>query len=445
MLYPHQSDGALWLAQRERACLADDPGLGKTITAIKGASMCGARKMLVLAPTCVAWNWHHECGIWAPKRDPVVITAGRYANIVGRTDTTIMTHGMLLNKKVHAAVCDQAWDVCVVDESHFFRGRNAKRSNLLYHLGGLDRSVADVADRTWCLSGTPMPNNPSDLWTMCHGLWPDEFSESFAAFRARYCITTWTPFGDHVKVIGGKNLDELRERLRGRMLRRRADDVLDLPPVRYETVALRPDKMPQEIELLAAELPASTLAILNNPENCESPEEAFDLLGESKAFAAFRRWCGLAKAEATADLLEHELNDGQLDKVVVMAHHGDVVAHIATRLAKWGVRTITGATSAADREANVRAFQAPGSGVRVIVCNILAGGTGTTLTAASELVFAEMSFVPGENTQAAIRIRRIGQERHCRVRFVSLAGTLDVPLVRVLQRKTEMIREVIDR
>ena len=65
-------------------------------------------------------------------------------------------------------------------------------------------------------------------------------------------------------------------------------------------------------------------------------------------------------------------------------------------------------------------------------------------TAASELGFVERSGVPGENAQAADRIRRIGQESPCRVRFVALDGTLDEALMRVLQRKTAMIREVID-
>tara|TARA_R110000782_G_scaffold253743_1_gene341917 strand:+ start:1418 stop:2746 length:1329 start_codon:yes stop_codon:yes gene_type:complete len=441
VLYPHQPTGRDWLAERSRACLADEPGLGKTITAITAADKAQAHSMLVIAPTCVVWNWHHELDVWSPWRQPVVITSGRYASLIEKADNVIVTHGMLLNKDVRRAVCRKQWDLCVVDESHFFRGPRSKRSNILMALDTIaEECVAPMCERVWMLSGTPMPNDPSDLWTMCHGMWPEEFTETYAEFRARYCLTCWTRYGDNVKVIGSKNTEELRERLKGKILRRRTNDVLNLPPVRYETVALKPTKMPAEIGALAEALPEHVQRALLDPDL--TPEDALELMGANRAFAEYRRWCGLAKAEAVAELLDFELKDKQLDKVVVMAHHTDVVNIIADALKRYGVRTITGATSAADRTANVKAFQER-SDVRVMVCNIIAGGTGNTLTASAELVFAEMSFVPGENTQAAIRIRRIGQERKCRIRFVSLAGTLDEPLVDVLRRKTDMINEVI--
>lgn len=103
--------------------------------------------------------------------------------------------------------------------------------------------------------------------------------------------------------------------------------------------------------------------------------------------------------------------------------------------------TVTGATAAQDRTRAVERFQR--GEARVFVGNIVAAGTGVTLTAASELVFAEMSYVPGENVQAADRIHRIGQRNGCRVRFASLAGTLDESLVGVLRRKSDMVREVM--
>ena len=81
--------------------------------------------------------------------------------------------------------------------------------------------------------------------------------------------------------------------------------------------------------------------------------------------------------------------------------------------------------------------------MRVIVCNIVAGGTGVTLTASSEVLFAELSPVPGENAQAANRCHRIGQREHVRVRVVSLAGTIDEDMNKILKRKTRQIREVL--
>lgn len=439
MLYRHQRDGAEWLAPLQRAALLDHPGLGKTITAIVAADRCRAHRMLVIAPTCVVWNWRREIEKWSPWRKVQVVTKGA-AKLDPKADTIVTTHGLTLNTDLRSRLFARGFDVCVLDESHFFRGAEAKRAAAFYGLGlSVVAAVSHACERVWCLSGTPMPNDASDLWTMCRGQWPDTFRQDFHEFRAHYCETTWTPFGDNVKVIANRNAVELREKLRGKVLRR-PKDVIGLPPVRYETISLRPAKMPHELALVVAELDGNTVAKLAA---ADTAEEAFELLGGSKAFAAFRRLCGLAKAEAASELLEMELASGALPKVVVMAHHTAVVDALAHNLRAYGVRTITGATSAKAREAAVQAFQNDPS-VRVIVCNILAGGTGTTLTAASELVFVEMSFVPGENAQAADRIRRIGQELPCRVRFIALDGTLDEPLVGILQRKVAMIREVLE-
>lgn len=397
--------------------------------------------MLCIVPSCVLWNWATEIERWSPWRIPAVVGASRDAHRIRTNECVVTTHSLLLREPVLQAIVSQDWDVCLVDESHFFRGRTAVRTANLWGIGEIGGvPVSNVTERMWVLSGTPMPNDPSDLWTMCHGMQPAEFPESFADFRAEYCVTGWKPYGDGVKVLGSRNVPALRERLKPWCLRRRKDDVLSLPPVRYETIALRPDKLPRDIPLVAQELDPATLLALTEIGEAEA---GFEALGKRKAFAAFRRLCGLAKAEATAKLVDFELGADLLDKVVLFAHHTDVVNALASTLERHGVVTITGATTAKAREKAVRAFQ-HNSAVRVIVCNILAGGTGTTLTKAANVLFVEMSYVPGENSQAADRIRRIGQTRDCRVRFVSLAGTLDESLVRVLLRKSQMIHEVIN-
>ena len=142
------------------------------------------------------------------------------------------------------------------------------------------------------------------------------------------------------------------------------------------------------------------------------------------------------------DLLDLEINHGSLRKILVFAHHTDVIREIAEGLAEFGVVTITGATLPKARQVAVDRFQTDPS-VQVIVCNIIAGGVGVTLTAACKVELAEMSFVPGDNSQAVKRAHRIGQERPVRVRCHSLAGTPDEMIVDALRLKSSMIREVL--
>lgn len=444
---PHQRTAAQWLAERPRAVLADDPGLGKTASAIMAADRVGG-VLVVVCPACVLWNWKAEIEAWSPARRVQVLDHGA-AEPSPDADAYVTTHGLLLSPLAKRLV-RLAPDVLVVDEIHFFRAWSAKRTRALHG------ALAPAAARVWGLSGTLLPNSAADLWATAHHFWPDRFPEGFFDYRNRFCETAWTPYGDGVKVIGNRDVDALRERLQGVVMRRRRDDVLDLPPLTWETVATVPAAPPTEFATVGAEV----AEMLDRPLPVElagqypdaatvgdlldlgaDPEDIFRALGAGQALARWRRICAAVKAELAVDLIANDM-EGGVDRIVVMAHHRSAVDTIAAGLERFGVVTVTGSTSAADRAQAVRDFQA--GRVRVIVCNILAGGTGITLTAARELLFVELSYVPGENAQAADRIRRIGQQRSCRVRFLSLAGTPDAGIVAALARKVRMIAEVLD-
>jgi SWI/SNF-related matrix-associated actin-dependent regulator 1 of chromatin subfamily A len=115
---------------------------------------------------------------------------------------------------------------------------------------------------------------------------------------------------------------------------------------------------------------------------------------------------------------------------------------IADGLAEFGAVMVTGEVSSRDRQTRIDRFQRD-DGTRVFVGNILAAGTGATLTAGCEVVFVEMSFTPGHNSQAADRTHRMGQSESVRVRCIALASTVDEDLTNALRRKTRLQREVL--
>jgi SWI/SNF-related matrix-associated actin-dependent regulator 1 of chromatin subfamily A len=439
-LYPHQHAAVDWLVERDKSGelgsgLFDEQGLGKTIEAIVAARELAAVPVLVLCPTVVLWNWRREISKWWPQASGFVVQTGR-DRIPEGVDVVVASHGMLLRDSIRAQLLGRSWGVCIVDEAHCFRNWSAKRTRVLYDHGG----VTDGCQRVWLLTGTPMPNNASELWSMLYATAPERITlgESVlplkrTAFRDRFCRTTWTRYGDGVKIIGNKNVDELRDRLKGFALRRLKRDVLrDLPDIRFEEVTLRPEIPLAQIDALSAELAGRYAG---------DPIAAFEELRDTEEFAKFRRLCGLAKAGAVAELVTMDL-DGGLDKVVIFAHHRGVVDVLERSLRGYGVVTITGDTSARERTERVAAFQ--NGSPRVAVCQIVAGGVGITLTAASEVIMAELSWSPGENAQAADRCHRIGQKDSVRVRFVSLAGTIDEAITSTLRVKTRMIREVLE-
>jgi len=449
-LYPHQRAGVDWLLAHPRGGLFDEQGLGKTACAIVAAKesvrkLYGGRGChLVVVPTSVLHNWKREIGMWAPGSSVQLIDTGKVV-LNARTEFVIVTHGLLLNAKIQAQLSALRWDSLIVDEAQFFKSKKAKRVDVLYGLKRGTTGLVECADRVWLLTGTPMPNDPTELWTHLTGIAPERIAKEFDAtielepqpmrfieFRRQYCKLKPSDYGDGWKVVGSRNTRELRERLKGFSLRRTVKGTLDLPPIRFGTITLTPESLPKELVALEKKLGLSRL----------SPQQAIAKLRDEVEFSTWRRLCGMAKAEAAGEYLTEWLADNPGQKAVVFAHHKDVIGHLEQTLIESDPVCITGATPAALRTTLVNDFQAQPQ-TRVALCNIVAGGIGITLTAASNVFFVEQSFVPGDNAQAAARCQRIGQDTSVLVRTFSLAGSVDELLVEILQRKTEMIRSIV--
>lgn len=429
-LLPHQPPAIDWLASKTRALLADDQGLGKSIEAICAAVKAGCKRILVIAPTVVAYNWEHELRRWAPELTVGVCVGvnGFFDTYARKPDVVIVTHTGVIADLIQKELQKTAWDLIVVDEAHCFRNESAQRTRALYGTGGLIHR----AKRVWLLTGTPMPNHAGELWPMLRGLWPDRCPYGFEAFRDRFCETRWDYHRNDWKIVGNKKdrLPELRAMLDGIVLRRlKKDHLKDLPAIRWETVILPPGTVSKELTALDKQFSAMPA------------EEVLATLQQHVEFAAWRRLCGVAKIDPAIDLLTMEL-EGTSHKTVVFAHHLDVLAGIEAGLGAHNVVKITGDVPAKERTRLVTLFQNDPN-IRIALCQITAAGVGITMTAAEEVVFVEQSFVPGDNAQAADRVHRIGQTKPVRARFLALAGTVDRLVVEALARKTAAINEVL--
>lgn len=435
MLFPYQETGAQWLVDHERAGLFDEQGLGKTAQAIVAARKLGVRRLLVVAPSSVLHNWQREIARWDPSRSSVVLTSSTQSPLAGSTaqqpSAVIVPHTLLVRPQFVERL--QGFHCVILDEAHRFRKPTAKRTRAFYL--GKD-AVCRRSRFVFVLSGTPMANNPCDWWTMLAGLDPERLRDketrkllSYTQWRDRFCITRPAFNNRGVVVLGVKNAPELRERLKGFGLRRLQTQVLqELPPVRHVTVPLTC---------------AENVDVAFQRENKFAPLEPEELLkmAQGEQFSTWRKRCGLAKVAPAAELIADDLESG-VDKMVVFAHHREVLSGLAEALADYGPVCITGGQTAAARTACVDSFQLCDA-TRVCLVQIDAGGVGITLTRASRAVFVEQSFVPGDNAQAWKRIHRIGQDRAVLVRYLCIANSVDEVLTDVLARKTQMIQETM--
>lgn len=421
-LFPYQVEGANWLAKVGRGLLADEPGLGKTAQAIVAAQASTNSPFdmtLVLCPASVVENWKREIKRFAPA------IAGQF---------TVLSYD---RARMRDDLRGHEFTALILDEAHYLKSKGAKRTQAVFGkkcdgVGGL----VEKAKNVFLLTGTPMPNNPSELWPMLRAVMPDAIKGlktgkpvAYWPFVYRYCKTVQNYMG-HETIVGGKNLPELRERIAPYILRRKKEDVLkDLPPVRFDVLPLEGKiTIPKDL----AEEVAEQMRVV---------QEAFEAGGVEALkeiaphVATLRRLTGMAKLGPTIDWVRDQL-EGGMDKIVLFAQHREVVEGLT--YAFWPVAArVWGDTK--DRQAEVDRFQDDPK-VKVFIGQLQAAGTGVTLTAASDLVFVESDWVPANNEQAAMRIHRIGQKNACTVRFATLAGSIDEQIQKACARKMEDIR-----
>jgi len=424
-LFPYQADGATFLAKRNKALLADGMGLGKSAQAIVAAQAVGAKRVVVICPAIAVPMWVREFPKWVTNGDitPYVISYDR----------------VRLRQDIRLTIEKMNPDVLILDEAHYLKERTSKRTKTVYGQFCRGDGLVAHAKRVWLLTGTPAPNDVSEIFPHLRALWPELLPApaNYDAFLKQYCHTTATPYG--LKVVGNKNVPELRRALSNVMLRRKAEDVLkDLPPIVWEDTVLEPIEAAKELEALEN---SEEMVILRDLMKDASEETE---LPDTVAMATLRRLTGMAKAPAIASMLATELQERQYEKVIVFAHHRDVITRLHDELREFGCVVITGSTSQTARAAAIDKFQ-DDPNCRVFIGQIQACATAVTLHAAHHVVFAEASWTPSDNAQAAKRAHRIGQNRPVIVRMIGLAGSIDEAVTAVLARKSRLISEVLEQ
>lgn len=415
-LFPYQIEGAKFLATVKRGLLADEMGLGKSAQAIAACDTLLAGEpgqVNVVCPASLVENWKREIKRFAPDRT---------------WHFTVTSYDRSARGQIDPPDCD----VLILDEAHYLKSKTAKRTKVILGekcdgVGGLVERAANV----FLLTGTPTPNNPSELWPLLRAVTPAAIEAPTKAgkikpmaywmFVNRFCVTQDTGFG--IKIIKGKNLLELKSRIAPFVLRRKKDEVLkDLPPIRFDTLALEgkwPKEANDESYVIAKILDEQGVA---------------GLKAAAPHVAQLRRVTGMAKVPAAIDWIRDWFEGGG-GKLVVFAHHRDVIGAICEAFdgGPSYVR-LDGSCSADERQRAVDAFQSDKADL--FVGQIQAAGTGLTLTASSDVLFVESSWVPAENEQAAMRVHRIGQRNACTIRFAMLAGSIDEDIQKAVMRKT---------
>jgi len=318
----------------------------------------------------------------------------------------------------------------VLDEMHFAKNPSARRTKAVFGKDGLGW----YARRIWGASGTPAPNNASELWPMLR-----------AYGRTKMDLETFTSYfcerDSYGRVVRNRadHIDELRGILKEFTLRRLKKDVLpELGPLVAEEWYVKPSpRFTFDVDPERPGLHAQLAAM--------SDDEVMGFLGgHEEEFSTLRRYNALLKAPAVFDAVKFELENGLLDKVVIYGHHREALDALKREFDREsiGAVLIHGMTPMDSRDGQIRRWSEPG-GPPIMLASIAVAGTAINLTAAHQGVMIELDWVNANNTQAMQRMHRHGQDKSVTIR-VAVGTPVDEVINRVLLRKARMFWEIFD-
>ena len=433
-LFPHQIEGVAFLLGRRRAILADDMGLGKTrqaVIALRHAAPDG--RYLVVCPASVKRNWAREIAAVAPDASTHVIERGAGEPHDHRW---VIVNYDILGKHIET-LGQRPWAGLVFDEAHYLKNHRSARSRLARQVADRAKSASAAGPAVYLLTGTPLTNRPRDLFVLLQ-LVGHPLGRSFLSFAKRYCAAERNDYG--WQTGGASNIEELTVQLHGVMLRRAKDQVLALPPKLRTWLPVEVPKgtgvrdMKKVVELLVARAGKSEIA----------PASSVDdrvLRGRLlHAVTLARQTLAIAKVTSTIDFVAGAVDQGE--KVLVFSSFETPMEKLAHHFGRSAV-VLTGSTPAGRRQSLVDRFQQDDD-VRVFLANIIAGGIGFNLTAATQVVFNDLDWVPANHWQAEDRAYRIGQTRTVNVTYMVAANTIDDFVQSVLEKKGTLVRAIVD-
>jgi len=420
---PHQKEAIQKLVENKKFILADDMGLGKTTTTIIAALEANAKKVLIICPATLKINWKREIENYSDKS--IYIAEGK--NFSTESDYVIINYDIIKNfhdpkKKEESQILLANFDLVIIDEAHYIKNGQAQRTKLI-------NDFVKNIDRLWLLTGTPMTSRPMDYFNLL-SLVDSPVSKNWLAYAVRYCSGYQFNTGGRKiwNVTGASNLEELRDRTSGTILRRLKENVLDLP-----------DKIITPIYLsLKSNLYKEVMGEYYDWYD-KNPDESKSLTVQFSKLTKVRQIIADEKISQTIELAENIIEQDK--KVIIFCNFTDSLNKIAEHFGKVAVK-LDGNSSQLQRQNAVDQFQ-DNTKIKVFVGNLKAASVGITLTSAEVVIFNDISFLPSDMAQAEDRAYRYGQKNNVLVYYPIFQNTLEMIIYDVVNNKKKIIATVM--
>ena len=434
-LYGYQELAVTFLEKRNEnsrgALIGDQPGLGKTIETLAWLTLHpDIKPALVITLATIKKNWYREIQKWMPNTTIQILDQGK-DKIDKKADIVIINYDLIWRKGIEEQLIKRKFPIIVYDEVTAIKEPSSKRTKTAKKLG--KRAEFNIG-----LSGTPILNRPIEFFNILNLIDPKQFPSQFK-FGMRYCNGNHNGFGYVFK--GSSRTDELREQIKPLMIRRLKEDVLtELPAKSRRNIYIdMPGKYYQDYLAAENNLVETLQALPSGKVSQEYEDSRMWLLSKLNYL---RHVVGLSKAEAAEEIIKNFVESDE--KLVVFAHHHDVMDLIDEYLTKNKIKhvTVDGRTDSKNRQPAIDEFQTDPDCMVFVASTAM--GMGITLTAASNALFVERQWTPGIEEQMEDRLHRIGQTGSVLIHYMLIENSIDEKMDRLVENKRSILNEVVD-
>ena len=460
---PFQESGIRFAMGKDKVFIADEMGLGKTIQAIGYINVYDSdiQNVLILCPQKLKYNWKNELEKWLISKRKITVVDNKKAFPAKMGGIIIVNYDIIYDLKKQIDEMGE-FDLVIADEAHYMKNKTAKRSMAILGTHPYDARKMNPKDvkkpvqtkRALFLTGTPIDNKPQDLFALLHYLDPNRWNNYFT-FITKYCGATQGRYGLEYNTPKDSDMEALQDLLRSTiMVRRLKKDVLkDIPPktrsiITFESSAKEKaeelqirDELRKETEELVAyiELAKSNDDLSQFNKYTQELEQKQRIFFET--ISQQRSLLGIQKLPHIIEHAEKVLKSGE--KIIIFAHHREVVQRLQQHFGKRSVMLIGGA--AADEVTDIVDEFQTNPDVKVFIGSILASATGLTLTAATTVIFGEFDWRPTTIIQAEDRAHRIGQTKNVEIHYLAAKDSIDEIMIRSFINKAGVNDKILDK
>lgn len=449
---PHQIRGYNYGMNSHKWLLADDQGLGKTFQTLNIALEKRNQKwfkhcLIIVGVNNLKLNWFHEIKKHTWEEPYILgqriisrgINKGRLCFKDTKEKLEDLENGIdnffiiinvesLRNKEIVdklRIMCNNGEiGMIIADEIHKVKNPNSQQGK-----GFLKLNCPECI----AISGTPLLNSIEDLYIIFK--WLGYENHTFTQYKNHYCI-----LGEWHQVIGYKNKEEIKQKLQMCMLRRRKEDVIDLPPK---------IQIPVYLDLCREEWKLYNEVVNNLKEQIDLIKLSPNPLAQFTRLRQVTGYSGLLSSSAThfskMDMMLQIIQDAveNDEKVVVFSEFAQVIRKAYEQCKKYNPALIDGGVNVSLRDIEVERFQND-ENCKVLLGTRQAMGTGITLTRGNNVIFLDEPWNQGLKDQAMDRCHRIGTTKTVNVYTLICQNTIDEVVNDIVLKKGELANYLID-